>query len=437
MNPAVFHNPTFKALGIGFLALLMLIPLFKVDDLIGERQDLRRQALAQITQGWGTQQTLGGPVLAIPRRVHVVRDKETVNVEYVSILLADALKIDGTLDVTEKHYGIYFAPVYGATLKLHARFTEADLTALDQGGAEWLWPRAELQLPIADVRGLRSVSVLRINGVEARFRPANQTVAGITAVATTLDLSELRKKDFVVDIEMVLAGTERFDVLPLARTTEVNLAAPWPNPSFGGAFLPVQSEVDKTHFSAHWQVLDINRSFGQIWEESRETSHQFADSTFGFALYQPAGVYQQNVRAGKYGLLMITLTFIAVFLCEVLKRLRVHALQYLLVGVALATFYVVLLALSEQIGFKFAYLAAAIAVVAMIGGYIGAILGTWRAGLILTSLLILIYALFYVLVVSEQYSLLMGALALLVTVATMMFLTRRVDWYAISQRKAV
>jgi len=437
MNPAVFHNPTFKALGIGFLALLMLIPLFKVDGLISERQDLRRQALAQIAQGWGTQQVLGGPVLAIPKHVRTTNDKEYVTVEREEILLADALKIDGTLAVDERHYGIYSAPVYSATLKLHARFVASDFAALEKDDAQWQWQRAELRLPLSDVRGLRSVSVFRINGVDARFRSGSEAVTGITSIATSLDLSTLRSKDFDVDIEMVIAGTERFDVLPLARNSEVNLSAPWPNPSFGGAFLPVKSEVDKTHFSAHWQVLDINRSFGQRWEQSRESSASFANANFGFALYQPAGVYQQNVRAGKYGLLVITLTFIAVFLCEVLKRLRVHALQYLLVGVALATFYVVLLALSEQIGFKFAYLAAAIAVVTMIGGYIGAILGTWRAGLTLASLLSLIYALFYVLVVSEQYSLLMGALALLVTVAAMMFLTRRVDWYAMSQRKVV
>jgi inner membrane protein len=437
MNPAVFHNPTFKALGIGCLALLMLIPLLQVDGLISERQDLRRQALAQIAQGWGAQQTLGGPVLAIPKHVRIANDKASVTVEREEILLADALKIDGTLAVDKRHYGIYSAPVYSATLKLHTHFVASDFAALEKDDAQWQWQRAELRLPLSDVRGVRSVSVFSINGVDAHFHSGSESVADLTSIATSLDLSTLRSKDFDIDIEIVIAGTERFDILPLARSSEVNLAAPWPSPSFGGAFLPDKSDIDESHFSAHWQVLDINRSFGQHWEKSREGTQAFANASFGFALYQPASVYQQNVRAGKYGLLVITLTFIAVFLCEVLKRWRVHALQYLLVGVALATFYVVLLALSEQIGFKFAYLAAAIAVVAMIGGYIGAILGTWRAGWVLASLLTLIFALFYVLVVSEQYSLLMGALALLVAVAAMMFLTRRVDWYALSQRKPV
>jgi inner membrane protein len=121
---------------------------------------------------------------------------------------------------------------------------------------------------------------------------------------------------------------------------------------------------------------------------------------------------------------------VAFFLFEVLKKLRVHPVQYLLVGIALTTFYVVLLALSEQIGFAWAYGAASVVVVAMIGSYAAAILRAWRAGALLAGMLALVYALLYGLVVSEQYSLLMGAIALLAVVAALMHLTRKVDWYA-------
>jgi len=147
-------------------------------------------------------------------------------------------------------------------------------------------------------------------------------------------------------------------------------------------------------------------------------------------LYQPAGIYQQNDRAGKYGILFIALTFIAFFLFEILRNLRVHPVQYLLVGLALTTFYLVLLALSEQIAFGLAYLAAASAVVLLVAGYAAAVLRARRAGLLLGITLALVYALLYGLVISEQYSLLIGALALLCVVGALMYLTRRVDWYA-------
>jgi len=182
-------------------------------------------------------------------------------------------------------------------------------------------------------------------------------------------------------------------------------------------------------------VLDLNRNFGQHWREGVQNSDNVAAAAFGVSLYQPASVYQQNVRAGKYGILFVALTFVAFFLFEILRKLRVHPVQYLLVGVALITFYVVLLALSEQIGFAWAYLAAAAVVVLMVGGYAAAVLNQWRAGLILGGMLAIVYALLYGLVVSEQYSLLMGAIALLAVVAALMYLTRRVDWYAYAAAK--
>ncbi|HEX7914293.1 inner membrane CreD family protein, partial [Rudaea sp.] len=191
---------------------------------------------------------------------------------------------------------------------------------------------------------------------------------------------------------------------------------------------PAQRAVDEKGFSAQWQVLDLNRSYGQHWQEG-EGGIDPAAAAFGVNLYQPADLYQQNERAGKYGVLFVALTFVAFFLFEVLKKLRVHPVQYLLVGLALTTFYVVLLALSEQIGFAWAYLAAAAAVVLLVGGYAAAVLQARKAGAMLGAALALIYALLYGLVVSEQYSLLMGAIALLAVVAALMYLTRKVDWY--------
>jgi inner membrane protein len=178
-------------------------------------------------------------------------------------------------------------------------------------------------------------------------------------------------------------------------------------------------------------VLDLNRRYAQRWSEGQNEGSALIDSAFGLSLVQPAGSYQQNVRAGKYGVLFIALTFVAFFLFEVLRGLRVHPVQYLLVGLALCTFYVVLLALSEQIGFGAAYALAAAVVVVMVGGYAAVVLAARRAGLLLGALLGLIYGLLYGLVVSEDYALLMGSLALLGAVAVMMYLTRRVDWYAL------
>jgi len=433
------QSTTFKVLGIGFLALLMLIPLVQVQSLVAERSGLRAQALGDIAQRWGAAQDVGGPVLAIPKRVRVQTSNGWITQDDTEILLADRLEISGMLDVETRSYGIYSTPVYTAGLKFGGQFLARDLHMLEarNGTADgtpettYLFAQAELRLPIADVRGIRRISPLNLDGKDYAFGPANGS-GSTRAIAVPVDVSEwvgTEKGDGVhrFELQLTLAGTGSLRFLPFARHTEANLSAPWPNPGFVGAFLPAQRVVTEKGFSAQWQVLDLNRSYGQHWQEN-SSGIDLAAAAFGVNLYQPADVYQQNERAGKYGVLFIALTFVAFFLFEVLKRLRVHAVQYLLVGLALTTFYVVLLALSEQVGFAWAYLAAASVVVLLVGGYAAAVLHARRAGMLLGGALALIYVLLYGLVVSEQYSLLMGAMALLAVVAALMYLTRRVDW---------
>jgi len=431
MTTRLIHSVTFKVLGIAVLALLMLIPLGQVNDLVREREGRAGEATAQIASRWGGQQLVGGPVLVVPVRYQQQQGKELVSMETTVYLLPDRLAVHATLAPELRRYGLYETPVYLAELGIEGRFSSADVAALAAPGQEPQWQRAELRVPVADVRGIRRVSALRVGERELNFGPGGGGIAGIAAIAAPLPLDPAAlSPQLPFAFEMTLAGSERLAALPLARQTELRVGGAWPDPGFDGAFLPATRRVDAGGFEASWQVLDLNRRIAQRWSESEASSLSIADSSFGVSLMRPAGAYQQNVRAGKYGVLFIALTFVAFFLFEVLRGLRVHAVQYLLVGIALCTFYVVLLALSEQIGFGFAYLAAACATVALVGGYAAAVLAERRSGLILGGLLGLIYALLYGLVISEDYALLMGALALLAAVAALMVLTRRVDWYA-------
>jgi len=429
MPASVFHTITFKVLGIGFLALLMLIPLAQVQGLIGERNALRETALWSIASSWGGKQQLGGPVLAVPKRVRVQTGNGWLTQDSTEIVLADRLEIRGTLAPETRRYGIYAAPVYTASLKLSGSFLASDIKALAGVETTYDWTRAELRLPVSDVRGIRRISALRVAGNNYNFAPGEGGVGSTSAIAVPLDASRIDAQQLPFELDLTLAGTQSLELIPLARRTEASLGAAWADPSFFGAFLPAERRIDQNSFEAHWQVLDLNRSFGQHWQQDAQRSQDIGSAAFGVALYQPVSIYQQNERAGKYGVLFIALTFVAFFLFEVLRQLRVHPVQYLLIGVALSTFYVVLLALSEQIGFALAYLAAALAVIALVAGYAAAVLRARRAGVLLGAMLALVYALLYGLIVSEQYSLLMGALALLAIVAALMYLTRRIDWY--------
>ncbi|CAM5346180.1 cell envelope integrity protein CreD [Rhodanobacter lindaniclasticus] len=424
---------TAKVLGVGLLALLMTIPLLQVRGLVSERQQLRAGAIAQIAQGWGGRQVLGGPVLVVPTQRQVTPAGAAASQWQAGSesLLADALSMDVAMSVDKRSYGIYSAPVFVATVKLAAQFRAQDLAQFRRASnATWQGDKAELRLPIGDLRGLQEVGDLRINGRPARFESSAERLGLWPNVVVPLDLDALAEQPIDVQVTLKLAGTEALQLLPLARSTDVTMRAPWSDPSFVGAALPLEHTVDAQGFRARWHLLDLNRSYGQHWTDRDDMRDVLAASTFGVQLYQPVDVYQRNVRAGKYGLLFIAMTFVAFFLFEILKRLRVHPVQYLLVGAALATFYVVLLALSEQIGFGPAYALAAAAVVLLVGGYAMAVLRARRAGMLLGGVLGLIYAMLYGLIAAEQYALLIGALVLLAMVGLMMYLTRRIDWYA-------
>lgn len=425
---------TAKVLGVGLLALLMLIPLWRVQSLVEERQGMRQAAIDQIAQGWGGEQVLGGLVLAVPsHQMTALPSGEARDMTDTTYVLPDALSVDAGMEVDKRRYGIYDAPVFASTVQLEGRFTAEDIAqARQMDGSRWEDDKAELRLAVGDLRGLQEVSELRINGKTQRFQSSAATFGGSSSmVIVPIDLTAVGDQPVEFSVKLRLAGTQSLQWLPLARTTDVKLHAPWPDPSFIGAALPVERTVKADGFSARWHMLDLNRKFGQTWHASDvRVDTAVHDAAFGVALFQPVDVYQRNVRAGKYGLLFVTMTFVAFFLFEVLKRLRVHPVQYLLVGAALASFYVLLLALSEQIGFGPAYAVAAASVVLIIGGYAGAVLGARRAGMWLGVALALVYAMLYVVLAAEQYALLIGAIVLVLTVALLMYLTRRIDWYA-------
>lgn len=430
--PGWTQGITFKAIGVGFLAMIMMIPLLQVQGLIGERRDLEGQARQKIAERWGGSQSVGGPILVVPVRRQVQSDKGWIHRDQLRYVLPDQLEISGSLATEVRQYGIYSTPIYAAMLQLSGQFRSDAIAALTRHGGEPQWDQAVLRVPVSDVRGIRSLSVLKIDGADVAFGPGSDGVGGITAteVAWALD-PDSNRATHEFAFTMRLAGTTSLSFLPLSRQTDVTLSGAWPDPSFAGAFLPESHAESDANFEAHWQVLDLNRSYGQNGKLEDLDNSSMRASTFGVALYQPVGTYQRNERAGKYGILFIALSFVALFLFEALGRWRVHPVQYLMVGLALCTFYVVLLALSEQIGFAAAYAIAAISVVAIIAGYAAAAARSRTAGGILGGLLTLVYVLLYGLVISEQYSLLMGAIALLMAIAALMYLTRRIDWYGL------
>lgn len=425
---AFVQSTTLKLLGIALLCLLFTIPLALVGDLVRERATRLAEAEDGIARSQGRAQVLVPPLLEWRQRRIVQREKEAVEVIDLHGLAPARTAIDAELGVERRARGIFGVPVYTADLVLRGEFempVEDRARAAGPGGVE----RPRLVLPVADLRGVRSVPRVRIDGRAFPLRSLGAPALGIEALGVDLPPELLARERIAFELEFSLSGTRELVVWPLADVTEVAVRGAWPSPSFAGAFLPRRREVGPEGFSADWTVLAVNRDLPQRWVGDGPLAGALESARFGVELYESLGVYRLNERSLKYGLLFVALTFGVFLLAELTGRLRVHPVQYLLVGLALAVFYVLLLALSEHLGFAPAYALAALALTVILGAWGSAALGSRRRGVALGAWFAALYGFLFLMVRSEDYALLIGALGLLAMVAASLWLTRRIDWY--------
>lgn len=427
---SLHRSATLKLLGVGFLALLMAIPLGLLDGLRREREARRDEAERALAASFGAAQRVGAPLLRVPVAFRETRnDGGVIERRRWRYLMADQVDADAVLSIERRRRSIFELPVYQAEVRISSEFAnpQASLQTID---GEIAWSEAELVLGVSDPRGLRSVA-LAFDGLAASATESlGEGPGGLSLFRLArIDLGDGRGA-FRGQLVLQLAGSRRFDWLPLARDYRARLNAPWSDPNFSGAFSPEQTQVAEGTTQASWRVLEFHRNLPATFFADQIDATQLAGQAFGLGLYDPGDVYQRNERTLKYGLLVIALSFGVFFLFETLTNLRLHPVQYLLVGAALATFFLVLLAASEHLRFGAAYALAAATLIGMISGYAAAVLRRPRHGLWIAAWLGLLYATLYVLVGAEDYALLAGSGLVLALIGATMYLTRRIDWYA-------
>ncbi len=419
---------------IGVLCLALLVPLLLVTNLVNERLATRHEAEHRVSRSFGYDQTVGGPVLVVPYQLRVV-DRQVPErygpMRYLYVL-PEELQIDAGLGFEERRVGLYDVTVYRTALSVSGHFSPIEVEPRIPDDARVHWQRAQLLLPLTDPRGLRGVEHAVLGTETLTFRPAGATdwlLAGV--LAPVFRNEEPANGPLAFRIDLSVAGTGSLKFLPLGRRSVVELEGPWPDPSFIGNYLPRDYAIDQGAFSAQWEVLELNRSYGQMLLAGGNLPHLIDASAFGFALYEAAGPYQQVTRSLKYGLLFIALTFVTFFVLEVRLAVRLHPVQYLLVGLGMCSFYLLLLSVSEHLGFGAAYALATVALVTMLTAYAGTILAQRGFGLLLGAGVGMLYGILYVLLRLEELSLLLGSLLVFAIVALAMYVTRDVDWYAV------
>ncbi|MGH8765278.1 MAG: cell envelope integrity protein CreD, partial [Burkholderiales bacterium] len=440
---------------IGLVALLLQIPVEMIRGLVLERKQARDGVLADIARGTSEAQRIVGPVLYIPYTRRSQESTTTIDengrsrvvsrekIEQGQVaLLPDKLAIDGGIDLQEKHRSLYKAHLYTLTAKLRGSFTLPAGLGIQASAGLLELGRAQLVLGILDTRGIRDRIKLDWDSAPATLEPGGLDAAGL-ASGVHADLGVLGAgkgpQTHEFRVELALIGTERLDFVPVGAVTTVSLASSWPHPGFVGRILPdAGTQISKDGFAATWRTSHFATNLGQLYQRCTRSRQcdSFLQHTLGVSFVQPIDLYQTVERSVKYGFLFILLTFSVFFLFEVLQCLAIHPMQYALVGAALAIFFLLLISLSEHLGFSLAYVIATLACVTLLGYYTGHILRSARHGLAFGAALTALYGLLYVLLRSEDHALLMGSLLVFACLAAAMVATRRVDWYALGAKAA-
>ena len=444
MNLPSLHRPVsvFKLVGILVLVALLQLPLWLINGLLAERAARRDAALAEITDTWGRSQQITGPFLVVPYRAFAATTRETlVNGRLVqtteqrpgdklAVFLPEQLAINGELEPTRRHRGIYEAVVYSARLKLTGRFATPDLSTLGLPASDFAWDRAYLALGVDDLRGAREAIVVKWNGQARACEPGTLHPLLPAGVHATLPAIAPGEAPGEFSLELTLNGSGRLAFTPVGRQTDVTLRSPWTDPSFTGSLLPARREIGAAGFDAAWQASYYGREYAQQWTEERAAPQRevLLRSAFGVELVNLIDTYRVVERASKYGLLFITLLFTAFFLFEVLAALRLHVVHYTLVGAALVLFYLGLLSLSEFVPFAAAYVGAALASTLLITLYSVSILRSGARSLVIGAALAGIYGFLFFVLQMQDYALLAGTAALFAVLALVMYATRKIDW---------
>ena len=425
-------SKSIKVVVIAFLILLLLIPMFMIEDMISERGRTQTDAIAEVGQKWSLAQTITGPYINLKYPI-TQEDNGAKKVTMGNVtLLPDELSIDGQLSTEILQRGIYKVNVYQSELVIKGFFSSEELRKSNVDMDALQYQRAAICLNLTDMRGLSEQVSITLNDSVYMFEPGMDgrgiESMGVHAIVDLSALKEDRKLPYEMKIK--LKGSQSINFIPLGKTTRVDLKANWNTPSFDGNYLPEKREITEKDFSAQWQVLNLNRNYPQVFINYQNASiKDIQNSNFGVNLKMPVEQYQQSMRSAKYAILIILLTFGVIFFTEIMNKTRIHALQYLLVGLALCLFYSLLLSFSEHVGFNPAYLLSSALTIILVGGYMFGITKKKKPSLIMSGLLAILYIYIFVLIQLETFALLAGSLGLFIILAIVMYFSKKIDWF--------
>lgn len=449
-----------KLLMVGAMTLAILIALGMVRGVIGERERYRAEAVASVERSFAGPQALAGPVLTVPYT-------EWVSVEEVDrtgvtrtvrkrqsgqwIFFPTALGVSGPMVPTIRRRGIYDVRLYDWRGDVRADF-DVVIPTDTTPGAERVVLQPWLSYGIADVRGIRGTPRLQVAGRELELREGHGAREANGLHVRLEAPTSGRRLRLATQLRLDLAGSGSLGIVPLGKNNRIDVKSAWPHPNFQG-ISPFTSRIDGGGFEAQWRVAsvatDVQRRYlaggmvqplgsggGDTRMHDGTTRPAGTLEALGVVLANPVDAYTQADRATKYGVLFVVLTFVGFFMFEMIRGTPIHPIQYGLVGLALAIFFLLLVSLSEHLRFGVAYVIASVACIGLIGFYLSAVLRSVANGIGFAAMLALLYGALYGLLISEDNALALGSGLLFVILAAIMVVTRKLDWYRVSAQLA-
>lgn len=441
LNNWIKQSITIRLITIGVLILLLLVPISMIESLITEREYRKKDATQEVSSIWGEEQTIEGPVLTVPYKTYtkVYEGEKTDKFKLVESIqyahfLPEKLNINGGITPEIRYRGIYEVIVYNSKINVSGSFLMPTFEDWKIDNSSIMWDDAYLSMGLSDLRSIQEDVSVKWNGQQYFFNSGIESKDVIQSGISTklsLNISDSLHSTFDFALDLDFNGSSSLNFTPFGKVTQVNITSPWKNPKFEGAFLPDTRKINDDGFTAMWHVLHLNRPYPQKFKGEVKG---ISESSFGVNLFVSVDEYQKSMRSAKYASMFICLTFLLFFFLQVLNGVKIHPIQYIIVGLALCVFYTLLIALSEHISFMLSYLIAGISIIGLITLYTKSIFSrallTRLIGLILTALYLFIYSIIQV----EDYALLMGSIGLFVVLATIMYLSRKINWYEIKTK---
>lgn len=420
-------NITIKLIFIGLVALVCLVASGLVLGLVSEREGRYREVEREVGEAWGAPQSLLGPVLTFKENETAPDGSVVARTRYV---LPQTLIVESVIEPEVRSRGIFDTVVYTEHLRVQGTFlsNDVDMRVEDR--------EPSLVVVLPDTRSIETQVALTWNDATLEFEPGtNERFFGESGIHVRVPFSR-NANEYAFQFDLVLRGSNDVTFMPVGKATHVAVSSSWSSPEFTGAFLPSERTLNEDGFRAAWSISSFGRDFPQSWVSSNPVSlDTILDSGFSVRLYKGVDLYTQVERATKYAVLFIVVVFTVFFLLEVLTRLHIHPVQYTLIGAALALFYLLLLSLTEHLGFLWAYVIATVMTTALITGYSMSVLKQKGRAVLVSVVLIVLYGYLYFVLKLEDYALLFGSLLVFVLLGSVMYLTRDIDWFHIKARE--